>query len=92
MHYLAGLINMLNCGATVQSFSSSASSGKSVDCSIGVRGCGTLVVHATSAPSSCTVDGSRVQADYSPEQQTLSIAVPQTDTLLSSVELSFSLW
>ena len=89
----AGLANMLNTGASVQGFSCTpAADSAAVRASVSVRGCGTLLLYATSAPSSCTVNGTSVQAEYLAEQCTLKLPVSRSgDSMQSTVELLFAL-
>lgn len=90
----AGLTDMLNTGASVQRFSCSAAgnngtSGASATASL--RGCGRLLLYSTAAPTACTVDGAPVEFEFEPEQRTVSLMVPRTDSLECTVSLEFSL-
>jgi hypothetical protein len=63
-----------------------------VSCSVSVRGCGSLLLYATSAPSACTVSGIPVSAEFAAEQCAVRVPVPRSgDSLLSTVQLHFAL-
>ena len=83
---------MLNVGASVQGFSCNpATDSASITASVSVRGCGSLLLFATCAPSRCTVHGISVQAEYNAEQCTLKLPVSRSgDSMLSTVELQFA--
>ena len=87
----AGLVNMLNTGAAVQSFACEAPSTGAPSCTITVNGCGSLAVYSTAAPSSCIVEGVSVSAQYCAESKLITLPVPQTADLQATVEISFAL-
>ena len=86
----AGLVNMLNTGAAVQSFACEVPSAGAASCTMEVTGCGSLAVYSTLAPSSCTVEGVSVSAQYCAESKLITLPVPQTADLQATVEISFA--
>ena len=89
----AGLTNMLNTGASIQGFECAApGDAQTISCTMSVRGCGSLLLYATSAPCKCLVNGEAVQAAYAAEQQALRVPVSRRgDSVVSSVEVEFQI-
>ena len=87
----AGLVNMLNAGAAVQSFKCDTPSASAATCTIAVHGCGRFALYSTAAAAACTVDGATVAAEYSTESSLLTVPVPQTADLEATLEISFAL-
>ena len=86
-----GLVNMLNAGGSVLEVKVSDGQGnrKGTFCQVLIKGCGELVMYASSPPADATGNGAGLRHNYSLEQKKLVIEVPETADLETTVQVRF---
>ena len=84
-----GLVNMLNAGGAVMDVKLGTARSGSVQCEVVVKGCGQLLLYATSAPSHVTSSDRVLEFEYAEKRKRLLIDLPEASELQTTILVEF---